>query len=222
LGDLLPERDPMVLMEVNGVYTSSKSAYPQVVLKEKAGRAYLPIVIGRFEAAAIAAAQGERKPDRPISYDLALALLGMAEAKVARVEITELHEGTYYAAVHLQTGDGSIAVLDSRPSDALALALRQGAPIYASPEVLQEAGYVRPDEEPEPAKSVAASQAEPVPATAAPVSPTTAEVVVDESAPDQLGALERRLLQAVAEEVYEEAARLRDEISRIKRETQGS
>lgn len=204
----------MILMEVNGVYTSAKSAYPQVVLKEKAGRAYLPIVIGRFEATAIAAAQGDRKPERPISYDLAHAVLGMVAARVTRVEITELHEGTYYAAVHLQAGDGSTAVLDSRPSDAIALALRQGAPIYASPEVLQEAGYVRPDEEVEPAAGAAATPAAP--------EPPEVEPVVDEPGPDPLEALERRLQQAVAEEVYEEAARLRDEISRVRREAEHS
>lgn len=209
----------MILMEVNGVYTSAKSAYPQVVLKEKAGRAYLPIVIGRFEAAAIAAAQGDRQPERPISYDLAHAVLGMVAARVTRVEITELHEGTYYAAVHLQAGDGSTAVLDSRPSDAIALALRQGAPIYASPEVLQEAGYVRPDEEAEPATGAAATPAAPVPAAP---EPPEVEPVVDEPGPDPLEALERRLQQAVAEEVYEEAARLRDEISRVRREAEHS
>ena len=65
----------MVLMEVSGVYTSSKSAYPQVVLKEKGGNAYLPIVIGRFEAAAISMAQNARQPARPISYDLARTIL---------------------------------------------------------------------------------------------------------------------------------------------------
>jgi hypothetical protein len=196
----------MVLMEVSGVYTSAKSAYPQVVLKEKQGNSYLPIVIGRFEAAAISMAQSERKPARPISYDLARAILDLANARVERIEITDLHEGTYYAEVHLRSEDGSTSVLDSRPSDAIALALRMGAPIYAAAAVLREAGYVRPEEPADAPGSRRPAEArmrsEPGPARAG-------------CGGGQLDALRRRLRQAVAEEVYEEAARLRDEIGRL-------
>ena len=215
----------MVLMEVSGVYTSSKSAYPQVVLKEKEGDLCLPIVIGRFEAAAISMAQNERKPTRPLSYDLAHSVLELVDARIEKVEITDLHEGTYYAEVYLREENGAVAVLDSRPSDAIALALRMGAPIYAAATVLKEAGYVRPPDESQdidpPAPPTSEPQLEPeLKSKLEPelASDTLASDTVEspESEPaDQLEALRRRLRQAIAEEVYEEAARLRDEISRL-------
>ncbi|MEW6750914.1 MAG: bifunctional nuclease family protein [Candidatus Latescibacterota bacterium] len=200
-------------MEVSGVYTSAKSAYPQVVLKEKQGNSYLPIVIGRFEAAAISMAQSERKPARPISYDLARAILDLVNARVERVEITDLHEGTYYAEVYLRSEDGATSVLDSRPSDAIALALRMGAPIYAAAEVLREAGYVRP-EEPADAPVARRAGSRSRPEAVGPQPPLARPA-------GQLEALRRRLQQAVAEEVYEEAARLRDEITRLEEQGAG-
>ncbi len=217
----------MVLMEVSGVYTSSKSAYPQVVLKEKGGNLCLPIVIGRFEAAAISMAQNERKPTRPLSYDLAHSVLELVDARIEKVEITDLHEGTYYAEVYLREENGAMAVLDSRPSDAIALALRMGAPIYAAAAVLKEAGYVRPPDE----SQGTASPAPPAPELEPELKPVepepkpeldsdTAESPESEPA-DQLEALRRRLRQAIAEEVYEEAARLRDEISRLEADADG-
>jgi bifunctional DNase/RNase len=213
----------MVPMEVSGVYSSSKSAYPQVVLKQVDGSAYLPIVIGRFEAAAISMAQTARQPARPISYDLAQAVLETVGAGIERVEITELHEGTYYAAVHLRAADGAVSVVDSRPSDAIALALRMGAPIFASQAVLKEAGYVRPEEPeatpaepglPAPAASATLEDQSAAPATAGQVEIGGQEV----TGGDPVEALQRRLKQAVASEEYEEAARLRDQIRRLAKE----
>jgi bifunctional DNase/RNase len=200
----------MVLMEIDGVYSNPKSAYPQVVLKERSGPAYLPIVIGRFEAAAIAAALAERLPVRPISYDLAHTIVQLAGGRLLRAEITELHEGTYYAMVHLQAADGSVTTLDSRPSDAIALALRQGAGIYAAAAVLREAGFVRPAPEPPEGSGARPDDA------AAPGEPSREGADAGSPALDPIAALERRLEQAVAEELYEEAARLRDEISRLR------
>ena len=201
----------MILMEVSGVYTSSKSAYPQVVLREKDGDACLPIVIGRFEAAAISMSQNQRKAARPISYDLARSILDMVDAQVDKVEITDLHEGTYYAEVYLRGEDGTTAILDSRPSDAIALALRMEAPIYAARAVLKEAGYVRPEDPPQltlPRRPVASP---PEDREAMPPPPVEDPV-------DRLELLRQRLRQAIDEEVYEEAARLRDEISRLEEE----
>ena len=132
-------------MEVSGVYNSSpQSSYPQVVLKEIDGNAYLPIIIGRFEAAAISMAQNDQKPARPISYDLARQILLGMDAKVVRVDITDLHESTYYAEVHLSDGEGQEHILDARPSDAIAVAIRTETPIYASDEVLRSV-EVSPD-----------------------------------------------------------------------------
>jgi uncharacterized protein len=216
----------MVPMVISGVYTSAKSAYPQVVLKQMDGSAYLPIVIGRFEAAAISMAQADRQPARPISYDLAHSILKCIGVGLVRVEITGLHEGTYYAGVHVRDTDGTVQVIDSRPSDAIALALRMQAPIFASPLVLKEAGYVRPDgddaqevdAEPEGSVDAAPSEAS-IPVSGGTNGQAPPEQRVVEL--DPVDALRRRLEQAVAEEVYEEAARLRDEIVRLGRDTEG-
>lgn len=197
----------MVLMEVKEVLSSkSQSLYPEVVLKEVEGNYYLHIVIGRFEAAAISIAHSKRQSVRPISYDLAHQILANVHARVARVEITYFnsHEGTYYAEVHLVDDEGKTHTLDARPSDAIALALRFRAPIYAAVEILKEVGCVRSDDD----QWVPAKVARPV----------AAPPVIAPPAISQLERLKRRMDQAVAEEIYEEAARLRDEISRLDRD----
>jgi uncharacterized protein len=218
----------MVPMEVSGVYTSAKSAYPQVVLEQKEGSAYLPIVIGRFEAAAISMAQSKRRPARPISYDLTQSILESVGARLERIEITDLHEGTYYAKVHMQDSSGRLIVMDSRPSDAIALALRMSAPIFASRSVLKEAGYVRP-EEPTVADAVPAQEGCPTDTPdlrrgvggirAADALPAAGDAEAEPVGP--LEVLKRRLDAAVAREAYEEAAHLRDEISGLEADTDG-
>jgi bifunctional DNase/RNase len=212
----------MVLMEVNGVFSSnSQSSYPQVVLKEAEGDCYLHIVIGCFEAAAISMAHGKQQPARPISYDLAQQILVGVDARVVRIEITDLHKSTYYAEVHLVDDEGKTHVLDARPSDAIALALRFNAPIYAAPEILEEAGHARPEEieplaEAEAIAEIAdrASRRDAAP----PIAVSQERRAIITAAVDQLEQLKRRMRQAIAEEVYEEAARLRDEISRLEEE----
>ena len=132
----------MIRMEVSGVYNSSpQSSYPQVVLKEIDGPGHLPIIIGRFEATAISMAQSDQKPSRPISYDLAQQILLGVHSNITKVEITDLHESTYYAEIHLVDEDGGKHVIDARPSDAIALALRFDAPIYAAAQIVEEAGF---------------------------------------------------------------------------------
>ena len=99
----------------------------------------LPIWIGELEASSILiAVQGERAP-RPLAHDLMASLVTELGAEVERVEITRLEAGTFYAEVVLQLGGGEARV-DARPSDAIALALRTGAPLYAADEVLESAG----------------------------------------------------------------------------------
>jgi hypothetical protein len=202
-------RQSMVQMEVSGVYNSNpQSSFPQVVLKEIGGEAYLPIVIGRFEAAAISMAQSDQKPARPISYDLARQILVGMDSHVARVEITSLHESTYYAEVHLVDGNGQTHAVDARPSDAIALALRFEAPIFAAAAILEEAGVSRPNQEED--------QGELTPEFTPLLEVEPGESRALDSKPvDEVELLKRRMAQAIAEEVYEEAARLRDEINRL-------
>ena len=204
----------MIRMEVSGVYNSSpQSSYPQVVLKEVNGPGHLPIIIGRFEATAISMAQSDQKPARPISYDLAQQILLGVHSSITKVEITDLHESTYYAEIHLVDEDGGQHVLDARPSDAIALALRFDAPIYAAAQIVEEAGFQKAVETP-PETTLAADQDSKPEAPECEGKELRSVSAVKAEPPNELEQLRRRLEQAIAEEVYEEAARLRDEINR--------
>ena len=193
----------MVEMEVKRVQISSK-AYHRVVLKEKEGEACLHIVIGPNEARAISVAHSGQRPARPLSYDLACSLLEEAEASISRVTITDLHEGIYFAEVHLENADGTTVAVDSRPSDAIALAVRTDAPIFAAKSVLDEEGSAELEEETESASSSEASLEDLL------ASPKQTEL-------GELDLLRKRLEQAVFEEAYEEAARLRDRIALLEK-----
>lgn len=122
-------------------------AQPVVILKptsEASGEGtLLPIWIGVQEATAIVLAVEGSAPPRPLIYDLVTRLLGTLDATVERVEITRLAEGTFYAEISLRTPEG-LHLIDARPSDSIALAVRTGAPIFVADEVLREAGV--PDE----------------------------------------------------------------------------
>ncbi len=204
----------MIRMEVSGVYNSSpQSSYPQVILKEVDGPGHLPIIIGRFEAAAISMAQSDQKPARPISYDLAQQILLGVNSKITKVDITDLHESTYYAEIHLVDEDGGQHVLDARPSDAIALALRFNAPIYAAAQIVEEAGFQKTIEMP-PESTLASDQDGKHDASDHEDGELSGVSAPDVEPLDELEQLKRRLEQAIAEEVYEEAARLRDEINR--------
>jgi hypothetical protein len=202
----------MVRMEISAVYNCSPEAsQPQVVLKQVDGDNYLPIIIGRFEAAAISMAQNEDVPARPISYDLVRQILVGMECHVSKVEITELHESTYFADVHVASSDGTVRVFDARPSDAIAMALRFDAPIFAAPEVLSEVGIPSAQEQ----ESGLEGQEEIVQISVA--IEEMEQIAADfKPAENELETLKRRLAQAVAEDMYEEAARLRDEIKLLK------
>ena len=204
----------MIRMEVSGVYNSSpQSSYPQVVLKEVNGPGHLPIIIGRFEATAISMAQSDQKPERPISYDLAQQILLGVHSKITKVEITDLHESTYYAEIHLVDEDGGQHVLDARPSDAIALALRFDAPIYAAAQIVEEAGFQKAVEIP-PETTLAADQDSKLKTPERADKELSDVSALETESLNELEQLKRRLEQAIAEEVYEEAARLRDEINR--------
>ena len=204
----------MIRMEVSGVYNSSpQSSYPQVVLKEVNGPGHLPIIIGRFEATAISMAQSDQKPERPISYDLAQQILLGVHSKITKVEITDLHESTYYAEIHLVDEDGGQHVLDARPSDAIALALRFDAPIYAAAQIVEEAGFQKAVEIP-PETTLAADQDSKLETPERADEELNDVSALETESLNELEQLKRRLEQAIAEEVYEEAARLRDEINR--------
>jgi uncharacterized protein len=121
---------------------------PVVILREVAGqRRVLPIFIGVPEAQAIALTMQNIETPRPMTHDLMKNLLDEVGAQVERITVTELREGTFFAEIIL-SAQGEVRTVSSRPSDAIALAIRIGSPIYADEEVLEEAGRVeQPDEE---------------------------------------------------------------------------
>jgi uncharacterized protein len=124
-------------MVIYGVSFDLVGKQPIVLLKTAEGNKFLPIWIGHPEAAAILMKlQGQATP-RPMTHDLVTDILGQLSAQVTRITVTELRENTFYAQITVQQ-DGSEIEIDSRPSDAIALALRADAPIFAADEVIEE------------------------------------------------------------------------------------
>ncbi|MEX0928417.1 MAG: bifunctional nuclease family protein [Balneolales bacterium] len=190
-------------MDILGLSTSPSSggAYA-LILNETEGNRRLPIIIGTFEAQAIALELEHIKPPRPMTHDLLRNVIQSFNTFVKQITIHELKEGTFYAKV-LYDHDGQNIEQDARPSDAIALAIRFNAPIYVSKLILDEAGIIsepKPDDIDEPS-----------------VMKEEQRSARPESAGDaQLRRLEKSLTKAIAEEDYESAARIRDEIRKMK------
>jgi bifunctional DNase/RNase len=124
-------------MTIYGVSFDLVGKQPIVLLKTLDGNKFLPIWIGHPEAAAILMKlQGASTP-RPMTHDLVTEILGELEARVVRIAVTELRENTFYAQITVQR-DGAEIEIDSRPSDAIALAIRADAPIFAADDVIEE------------------------------------------------------------------------------------
>jgi uncharacterized protein len=124
-------------MVIYGVSFDMVGKQPIVLLKTAEGNKFLPIWIGHPEAAAILMKlQGASTP-RPMTHDLVTDMLEKLEARVTRIAVTELRENTFYAVVTVAI-DGSEIEIDSRPSDAIALAVRSDAPIFADESVIEE------------------------------------------------------------------------------------
>jgi bifunctional DNase/RNase len=127
----------MIEMVIYGVSFDLVGKQPIVLLKTADGNKFLPIWIGHPEAAAILMKlQGASTP-RPMTHDLVTAMLEQLDAQVTRITVTELKENTFYASITVAQ-NGSEVDIDSRPSDAIALAVRAEAPIYANERVIEE------------------------------------------------------------------------------------
>lgn len=191
-----------IQVDIIGLSTSPSSggAYA-LVLGETNGNRRLPIIIGAFEAQAIALELEKIQPPRPMTHDLLRNLFDALGAEVTDIAIDDLREGTFFAKIRYVYDDEE-AQLDARPSDAVALAVRTDAPIFVAAEVLEEAGIPADDEEEEPQS--------PEPARRAPAEPA--------SGGSRLERMEGQLQKAIEEEDYEMAAKLRDEIARMKSE----
>jgi bifunctional DNase/RNase len=129
-------------VEVIGVRIEMPSNQPIVLLKEIGGIRYLPIWVGAVEASAIAFAQQELNPPRPLTHDLFTSVLHIVGTPVVSVHISDLRDGIFYSELVLQGG----TTVSARPSDAIALALRVKAPITASEALFEKAGIEIPDQ----------------------------------------------------------------------------
>jgi hypothetical protein len=135
-------------MELVGVRVEIPANTPMVLLQEQDGaHRLLPIYIGSPEAASIHYALEGVEPPRPLTHDLFVTVLGQVGASLSKVVVTEVRDHTYYAELHLIVDDQE-QVVSSRPSDAIALAVRCEAPLYAADDLLDEVGQI-PEPEPE-------------------------------------------------------------------------
>lgn len=189
-------------VDILGLSTSphTNGAYA-LILYEVEGKRKLPIIIGGFEAQAIALKLENIKPPRPFTHDLFKTIADTFNLSVKEVFIDELHNETFYAKVICEM-HGETHEIDARPSDAIAIAVRFGAPIFVSEEIMNEAG-IREEQQEEAEVTESETEQE-----------APKEIV--SKAESSLNELQKMLDDAVKREDYEEAARLRDEISRLK------
>ncbi len=184
-----------------------------VLLKGVNDERTLPIIIGGAESQAIALCINKVQVPRPLTHDLLKNVLDFLECRLMRVEVCALREGTFYAKLVLER-DGRRMELDARPSDSIALALRANAPIYVAREVMDEAGRVfREGERATENESDTEGKQPP---------PKAPEVPPEKTPLSPIEALQMDLQKAVEEERYEDAARLRDEIERLKKAAGGN
>lgn len=179
---------------------SAGGAYA-IVLKEVDGNRRLPIIIGAFEAQAIALEIEGVKPQRPLTHDLLKSIIDNLGASVMEIVIDELKENTFYAKIILEVSALTYEI-DARPSDAIALAVRAQAPLFVVENVLDIAAFVPSDEtysDEENQKAEKTEEKEPL--------PRTKEA--------QIASLQNKLREALEAEEYERAAKIRDDIKRL-------
>lgn len=176
-----------------------------LLLKESYGIRRLPIIIGSFEAQSIALEIEGIKPPRPLTHDLLKNLSDNLGATVKEILIDALKENTFYAKIIIEVSSLTNEI-DSRPSDAIALAVRTGAPIYVNEEVMLEASFIPSSEETEEQTEIE------------PKSPAKKEEPIPDYSTKEtkLAALQDKLREAIEKEDYERAAVIRDQINQMK------
>ncbi len=139
----------MVKMEIKGLLMDPVSNMPVVILRDSGDGVFLPIWVGIFEANAIAIAMEKIATPRPMTHDLLNNLVRELDARVDRIVINDLKDNTFFALIHLSRA-GATWTVDSRPSDAIALALRCQSEIFVEEEVLEKSKTLRADGDPDP------------------------------------------------------------------------
>ncbi|MFC1657918.1 bifunctional nuclease family protein [Candidatus Omnitrophota bacterium] len=128
----------MVEMELNKIVINEKRHDQLIVLRQKNGERLLPIVIGLNEASAIKLKIGGFNPPRPLTHDLLHSMIENLEASLEKVVIDRLEENTFFAKLVIKTGSGQTKMIDARPSDSIALAVRAAVPIFVDESVLKQ------------------------------------------------------------------------------------
>jgi len=194
-----------VQVEILGISTSpsSNGAYA-LVLKETDGERRIPIIIGGFEAQAIALEMEGIQPPRPLTHDLVKSILEALSSSVIEASISELKDGVFFAILKLADDQE----IDARPSDAIAVSIRYGAPIYVSEDVMKEAGFIPEDDDTEPIDEGGGEQTE--------VRSEAKATAAAQRKPTKLEELQDALDSAIKNEDYEKAAGLRDELNKMK------
>jgi len=196
----LPDGAQLIAMRVGGVVVDPNTQVPVVILRGiEEPRLYLPIFIGGLEATAIASVLASVKMPRPMTHDLMATLLDAVQCRVSRVEVTRLENGTFFAEITLADQQGGELVLDARPSDALALALRTEAPIAVHRTVVDEAGALAPEESAGEEEAQAPLAPEPV-AEPGPAVGRAAEPATDDAGPRSFFAKDVKLEDLTAED----------------------
>lgn len=133
----------MVEMKIQGLFFDSETNQSIVVLKDEATGRTLPIWVGLFEANAITMGIEHTWTPRPMTHDLIKNIIEGMDGIVRKITVNDLRSNTFYAIISLEV-DGRVVEIDSRPSDAIALALRVKAPIFVAEKVLESAGHMEP------------------------------------------------------------------------------
>ncbi|MCF8365529.1 MAG: bifunctional nuclease family protein [Bacteroidales bacterium] len=181
-------------------YSQSQSGAYALILGETTGERRLPIIIGGFEAQAIAIELEKMKPARPLTHDLLKSVAISFNIEVTEVVINKFHEGVFYAQLVCNDGLKTIEI-DSRTSDAVAMAIRFKCPIYTTEKIMSEAGIIVKDEKNEKSEDKDMSTKKP----RSSAKPYAKNTIKD---------LEDLLQKAIENENYEQASEIRDEINR--------
>ncbi len=142
----------MIEMQLGGLGFDPKNMSPIVLLRDAEERNFLPIWIGMFEAAAIAMELQEFKPPRPMTHDLLTSMISVLGGRVVKVAISDIQDSTFFSTIEITLPDGELVKVDSRPSDAIAVAVRTRAPIFVSENVMLKAKMVNTEKDEEDTK----------------------------------------------------------------------
>lgn len=202
-----------VQLEILGLSSSPSAggAYA-LLLKEMYGIRRIPIIIGAYEAQSIALELEGIKPPRPLTHDLLASIIKNLHAVVNEVVITELKENTFFAKIIFEIS-GLTNEVDSRPSDAIALAVRLGVPIYIHEKVMDIASFIPSSEEQKEMKEEFEDSLDDEIEELKPDEPSSS------SSDIKIASLQDQLRDAIEKEDYERAAKLRDEINKTQNQS---